>query len=181
MISFQLPSDMHVFHESAVIRDLLRDHPSVESALFTDGIPADFMAQAYHADREVTVFERAGHAPVLRFGSGPLSQFFGVDLATENVIQVVVPDYPENFVNTSLAHFTQTVIAVNDKFPFYSLSEADRVMDRVAGELLKMISSIDPPAAVPDRFWSTFIDDVQNGDFSTEDVTSGYAKMHANE
>jgi hypothetical protein len=139
--------------------------------LFVDGVPKRFIGRRYTADSSVALLDRQDHKPILRFGSTGLSGAIGVDLATGHIVEVIdVPDSPLLFVNTSIEQFTQTVKAVIDRFPYYEEGAAEEEIQGVASELLEKIRNIDPAAAVPDRYWSTFVDDVEIGDLSTEAI-----------
>lgn len=74
------------------------------------------------------------------------------------------------FVNTSIGQFTQTVQAVIGRFPYYDQGGDDEIMHAAAADLRDIVRRIDPAAAVPDRYWSTFADDAENGDLSTEEI-----------
>ena len=96
---------------------------------------------------------------------------------------------PPLLVNSTLDQFIDSVHTVVDRFPFHSgdtkegselddpakerarAEQLDSELDRAAENLTEILRSIDP-AAVADEstFWRTFVDDVQMGDFATEDV-----------
>lgn len=92
-------------------------------------------------------------------------------------------------VNTTLDQFINSVRAVLDRFPFdqsnsgtYSVvdkpasgsdqeDKREREWDRAVEDLAETLSRIDPAAvANPDGFWRTLLDDIQMGDFATEEV-----------
>jgi hypothetical protein len=157
-----------VFVESKTIAELLRDLPSVRHALFVAGVPKSFIGRRYTVDSNITPLERERGQPLVRFGSSGLAGAICVDFMNGHVVEVVAARGSEQlFVNASIGQFTQTVKAMIDRFPYYGQEATDDEIDRVAGELLDMIRSIDPEAAVPNRYWSTFADDVQMGDLST--------------
>ena len=120
---------------------------------------------------------------VVCFGAQPHGDDIGLELATGNVVwmfsrrlQSEMPHLaaiPPGFVNSDLGCFNGCVRTATARFPYYSrnaeLKERIAVAEQVAGALRK----IDAVAMVPDRFWSTFIDDLMNGDFATEDVLAG--------
>lgn len=99
---------------------------------------------------------------------------------------------PPLLVNSSLNLFIESVQAVLNRFPFDSgdsvrevrnaqtdgwaiAEERMREWDRAVRELAEALRQIDPPAIADESsFWRTFMDDVQMGDFSTEDVLSHF-------
>jgi hypothetical protein len=163
--------ELHVFAEPETMADLLKDVPSVRHALFVVGVPKGFIGRRYAVDSNVTLLAREGSAPLVRFGSSGLADAMCVDIMTEHVIEIInAPASEPLFVNTSIEQFTRTVKAVVDRFPYYVQEASDDEIILVAGELLDIIRSIDPEAAVPNRYWSTFVDDVQIGDLSTEAI-----------
>jgi hypothetical protein len=161
----------HVFAEPPALRDLLQRAPSVRRALFVDGVPKGFIGRRYTADSSVALLEQEGREQILRFGSSGLSDAIGVDLVTGHVVEIIdVRAFASLFVNTSIEQFTQTVKAIIDRFPYYDRDTTDEEIQAIASELLHTIRSIDSEAAVPDRYWSTFVDDVEIGDLSTEAI-----------
>ena len=72
------------------------------------------------------------------------------------------------FVNSSIAAFTATVRAVLERFPYYDEDAEFDGIHAVARDLADLIRGIDPEAMADDRFWSTFVDDVEMGDFATQ-------------
>lgn len=139
--------------------------------MFTDEVPKSFIGRRYTADSDVSLLDREGHQTILRFGTSGFSDAIGLDLATGNVIEILtVADFAPVFVNKSTEKFTLTVKAVIDRFPYYGQDATDEEIQDVARELRDIIKHIDSEATVPDRYWSTFIDDVEIGDLSTEAI-----------
>lgn len=93
-----------------------------------------------------------------------------LDITTGEIIQLVGRISKPVFVNSSLSMFSKSVESVSRAFPFYpdGAEEADieSAVQRVSG----IISAIDPAALVPDRFWSSMIDDMRIGDWGTDAV-----------
>jgi hypothetical protein len=54
------------------------------------------------------------------------------------------------------------------RFPYYDEDAEFDEIDAVARDLADLIRGIDPEAMADDRFWSTFVDDVEMGDFATQ-------------
>jgi hypothetical protein len=62
-----------------------------------------------------------------------------------------------------------------EQFPYYSKDVEYEEINLVSEQLLEIIRSIDAEAAKPDRYWLTFVDDVQMDDFNTEAVMAIYS------
>lgn len=167
----RLRYESHVFAEPKELQDLLQSSPSVRHALFIDGVPKNFIGPRYKADSDVTILERQDGDVILRFGSSGLADAIGVHIATGNVVEVInVRDLPLLFVNTSIERFTLTVKAAIDRFPYYEEDATDEEVEAAAVDMREIIERIDPAAVVPDRYWSTFVDDMEMRDLSTREV-----------
>lgn len=171
MNSHRLSYQSKVFRETPAIGRLLEDFPAIRHALFVEGVPRGFIGRRYVADSELTSLETEGHSRVLRFGSSGLADAVGVELNAGHVVEIVNARHPVSvFVNTSIGQFAQTVKAVMGRFPYYDRDSDEDEISSVAHELMETIGFIDPEAVVPDRYWSTFIDDIEIGDLSTEAI-----------
>jgi len=163
--------ETRVFAESPQVVGLIAHLPEVRRALFETGIPKGLLGGRYLADPELTVLAREGLASVVRFGTSGRTDAIGVAVDSGNVVDIIdVPWVPANFVNTTVGLFTRTVQALVERFPYYSKDAEWVEIDSVCVELRKIIRSIDAGAVMPDYYWPTFVDDVQMGDFSTEDI-----------
>jgi len=171
MDSSNLIYKSYVFPERPEISRLLAGLPSVTHALFAEGVPKSFIGRRYTADSELTPLETEGSKRILRFGSSGLADAVVIDLVSGHVLEIVNAPHPVSvFINTSLGQFTRTVRAVISRFPYYDNDSDEDEISGVANELTDIVRSIDPEAVVPDRYWSTFIDDVEIGDLSTEAI-----------
>jgi hypothetical protein len=167
----QLRYESQVFAEPKELEGLLRRSPSVRRALFIDGVPKGFIGPRYRADANVTILNRPGGDAILRFGSSGLADAVGVNFATGNVVDVSnARGHPLLFVNTSIEKFILTVKAVIDRFPYYEEDATDDEVEGAAADVRDIIERIDPAAVVPDRYWSTFVDDMEMRDLSTGEV-----------
>jgi SUKH-4 immunity protein len=163
--------ETQVFAASPEVAALFADLPAARHALFEEGIPKELFGGGYSADVDLTVHEWDGRAPIVRFGSSGLMEMLGIDLSNGHVIKVIdVPAKPMLLVNTTVDQFTLTVRAVTERFPYYAKTAEYEEMDRIAEELREIVRSIDEKAAVPGCYWPAFIDDVQDGNFATEDI-----------
>jgi hypothetical protein len=143
----------------------------VRKALIAAMVPKHFFGRRYSALAEPLVVDSPSGTRLVRFGNTMLYGGIYLNPSTGEVLELV--DHPGATplpVNTTLERFTMTVKTVIEMFPFYS--DNSELEDRVkaAKEIAAAIRRIDPTALTPDSFWGTFIDDVINGDFATEDV-----------
>lgn len=162
-----------VFPKPLDAEERLRYLPDVRDLLFVSGIPTSFLRRRYQSDPSVSFVGLPGGGWMLRFGTTGSGNAVGVDLQNGAVIEVLdLPNSPNLFVNSSLRQFANTVIAVSSRYPYYDQDADLEEREAVAGDILGVIREIDPEAAVPDRFWSTFVDDMEIGDLSTQDISS---------
>jgi hypothetical protein len=143
----------------------------VRKALIAARVPQRFFGRRYSALAEPILVAYPNGTSLVRFGQTMVYGGIYLNPSTGEVLELV--DHPGATplpVNTTLDRFTTTVEKVLGMFPFYSDNSEleDRV--RVAKEIGAAIRQIDPFALSPDSFWATFLDDVINGDFATEDV-----------
>lgn len=149
--------------------------------LFTTGVPE--MGPKYRRDTRLRSLAYEGIKPLVGFGlSGPFHRI-AIDPATGAIVEVLAKERASgnvnvqglrqpaaSYVNSTLVAFIECVRVAIARFPYYS-NEADlREREAVANDLRRLLTPVDPPALEPDRFWSTFVDDVTIGDFSTEDL-----------
>jgi hypothetical protein len=149
--------------------------------LFTTGVPET--GPKYRRDTRLRVLTYHEAGPLVGFGlSGPFYRI-AIDPATGAVVDVLAKERaPGNvniqrlsqptpgFVNSSLATFVECVRVAIARFPYYSRAAELEERNEVAKVLVRLLQPVDPPALEPDRFWSTFADDVAIGDFSTEEI-----------
>lgn len=166
-----LSFELHVFAEPEDMVTPLKAVSSVRYALFVAGVPRCFIGRRYTADTTLTLLPRGGGEPLARFGSSGLADAMCVDVTTGRVVEIInSPAAKPLFVNTSIEQFTRTVKVLVDRFPYYGQEAPDYEIDQVADELQDLITRIDPEASLPDRYWSTFVDDARIGDLSTEAI-----------
>lgn len=139
--------------------------------LFEEGVPANFIGRRFCLANEVRIIHTSSGA-VLQFGTTGLGADVGVEADSGHVVELLLadPSSPRVFVNSSLSAFADTIEAIVGRFPFYDTDDDQRAIDIAADDLITIIAEIDPPAAEPDRYWSTFVDDVRMGDLTTPAV-----------
>ncbi len=170
-MSMHLSYEVKVFATSPQVEELLERFPQARASLFTDGVPAGFIGRRYSVNKELRIIHVDGSSPVVRFGSTGLQGAIGLSSETGAVVEVIDEQLAQLlFVNSSLPQFTKTVRTITARFPFYGRDASAEEFEEVASELLEVIRGIDPEAAVPDRYWSTFTDDVAIGDLSNETI-----------
>lgn len=141
----------------------------VASELARKGVPKDLF-QFYRATETVRhVF--VNQKNLLRFGRVGSHVSIGIDVATGSVVAGA-----DEFINSSLEKFTETVKAVIARFPFYSGNEmvVEDIVDRAVKDVMEIIESVEKRALERDGFWQGVIDDIQMGDVPTEWVISGF-------
>jgi hypothetical protein len=133
-------------------------------------------AGLFAADDELTRVRVADGRSLLCFGSTGL---FGKICLAEESSQVIhlwrIDAEPRaiDLVNSSLEAFIRCARAVVDRFPYYDDDADDDVPTEVGAELAQLLVGIDDVTQVADSYWMTFVDDVQMGTFSTQDVLGG--------
>jgi hypothetical protein len=182
MISEKFPVDFVVFPESAEAHALLQRFSETQRIFFSTGLPKNFLGPLYSAAEQLTIVEVPPLRRAIRFGNSThFSDGLFLNPITGEVVEVASGEV-RLFVNSSLKQFGQTVTAVVERFPFYSSHDEDEKldedMDAAVRNLSAIICRIDPPAIDVDLFWSTFVDDVSIGDYSTKDVLSRRPNWH---
>jgi hypothetical protein len=162
--------ELAVFDESSPVSAIAGMQPEVRAALYRTGVPKDLFGGRYTAVDDLTVRDAPGFGRVVQFGSVMQDDPICVDPATGQVLELPhVSHAAPLVVNSSLNAFTETVRVVLERFPYYDEDAEFEEIRAVAHELGDLIRRIDPVAMATDQFWSTFVDDVEMGDFATED------------
>jgi hypothetical protein len=107
-----------------------------------------------------------GDRRLLLFASSSWGDF-AIDISTGAVV-LRLSSGNTLYVNGTLDQFRETTKRTIDRLPYYDHGASLEERERVGRELLDMIKEIDPEAAISDRYWSTFVDDVVIGDFARE-------------
>lgn len=144
--------------------------------LFTVGVPS--MGPGYIRSDSLTVLDHQSAGTIVCFGATASGDPVGVELASGRVVWTYGsrwdrPDllaHEPGFINSNIGCFTDCVRAAIVRFPYYSRGAELEECEAVSNELAETLRVIDPPAMIIDRFWSTLIDDMKNGDFATEDI-----------
>jgi hypothetical protein len=169
--------ETRIYPESEQVAEQVASLPEVRRALFETGMPAALLGGRYRADPRLTVLPLVGGGSVIRFGTSGLAQAVGVDVRTGNVLGVLdVPERPTILINTAVDLFTATVRGMFERFPYYGKNAEWTEIDSACAELREIVRSIDAAAAVPGCYWPGFVDDVQMGDFSTEDILAWHRR-----
>ena len=97
--------------------------------------------------------------------------------------------YVPELINSTLGQFTRTAKAIIEAFPFYDdlgrdLNEVDvdvlgDMYEASGARLTAIIREIDPVAMDLGSHWETFVQDVINGDYATEDILRAYEPQPA--
>jgi hypothetical protein len=167
MVDRQLPFALVTFPASAEADALLVDHPERLRGFYSDGVPKSFVRKRYRANDSLSVRVDRDGRHLVCFGSTFLDGAMCLDITTGEVVQLVGRTPSRLFVNSSLSTFSKSVEAVSRAFPFYPDGAEEADIESAARRVSEIISAIDGPAMVLDRFWSTLIDDLRMGDWGT--------------
>ena len=174
-----LSFETRLFPESEQVVELLGDLPAVRRSLFETGVPAHLFNR-YLADLGLSILVPQENVPLVRFGTSGLVQAVGVDVRSGRVLAVLYPELePTILVNSTIDHFSRTVRALVDRFPYYSRDADWSEIDLACAHLSEAVRSIDEVAGAPGCYWPGFIDDVQMGVFSTEDVLAWWHRRES--
>jgi len=136
-------------------------------------VPKCFVSARYFATPDLSWVDGPGGKRLVRFGDISLGGWMCIDPSTGHVVDVMGLDHPVlRLANSSIGHFSDCVRGVIELFPYYHREDYDDF--EAAGEkIAARLNDIDPAAlSDKDGFWRTFVDDVQMGDFSVEEVMS---------
>ena len=158
--------DVIVFPESEPESTVTGRRPEVWEALFRTGVPRDLFSGRYACVQKPAVLDVPEYGRLIQFGLLVHDDPICVDPTTGQVLEILRKG-TALFVNSSIAAFTEIVRAVLARFPYYDEDAEFDEIDAVARDLADLIRGIDPEAMADDRFWSTFVDDVEMGDFAT--------------
>ena len=179
MITFELT-------EVSVARPLARLLPQ---GLESIRVPVRVLGgSVFRADVRATDIVRPDGSSLLRFGATRLSSALTLQPSTGEVVWIndaeatvwrgrPVP-WSEVVANSSLELFVETARVVTARFPFYerrAAMDGDAQCAAAATDLRRLIAAVDAPATSEGGLWSTFADDVETGDFDTEQVIQGEA------
>lgn len=133
-------------------------------------VPAAIIGEEYHASSHLEMVSLPGVGELVQFGASGSN--FGLFLRVSDGVIVQWNGDAEEviYVNSSLQAFVSCVREVIERFPFYAREGSDEEVDGAAESIGQLISSIDREAMTDDSFWETFMRDVENGDYATEDV-----------
>lgn len=163
------------------------------------GVPKRILGNYYTASCPLGLIEYPTLGPVVRFASMGRKGAMCLHPATQSIRWMTnLPSGPEWFVNASLAQFNDSVRAMISRFPFERGASSSTSLDGtstsdassqasqgyvsatyqddvewvpIGEELRAILRRIDPAAvAHPNAYWNTFVDDVQMGNYSLEDV-----------
>jgi len=165
-----LPFQLVTFAANAEVQALLDGRPEDLQAFSLGGVPKSFVTERYRAERSLSVTADDVGRRLVKFGSTVLDGSMCLDPVTGEVIQLVGASSSRWFVNSTLAAFTTSIREVSTAFPFYQDDATSADIEAAAQRVSEIIRRVDDQALVPDRYWSTFIDDMRTGDWATAAV-----------
>lgn len=130
-----------------------------------EGVPESFIGRFQSAERLSYCVDRYAPRGLVRFGTGLNYERLCLDPKTGRVVSVPATEGETRLVNSSLERFTSIVESMLELVPFYVEDAESGEVERAQAACLNIVRRIDPPAAAPDLFWTTFVDDVGVGDF----------------
>jgi SUKH-4 immunity protein len=138
-------------------------------------VPKCFVGARYFATPDLSWVDGPGGERLVRFGRMPafVEGWMCIDPESGHVLEIMDPEHPVlRLANSSIGHFSDCVRGVIDLFPYYHREDYDD-FEAVGEKIAARLNDIDPAAlSDKDGFWRTFVDDVQIGDFSVEEVMS---------
>jgi len=142
------------------------------ASLATLGVPRNFIGKRYRLSSEVRPVALPAFGTLVQFADSALGALY-LDPSNGKVISPTSADGPI-IVNSSLRQFDDTVRTVIEMFPFYNRGSSIEERQGVADRMRSALQLIDPAATVVDSFWGNYIDDLEIGDFATEDVLESF-------
>ncbi|MGW7667503.1 SUKH-4 family immunity protein [Streptomyces sp. NPDC054775] len=146
------------------------EDPDWEGPELTLEVPAAMVGATYRASSALTSVMSPGNGRYVRFGSTGLFGSILLDTETGAVVKLEGGANRVSLVNSSLPDFVAAVKAVIERFPFYDSDSDDDDWASAARAVEEIIRSVDPDSFIEDGFWDTLVNDIEIGDFSTEDV-----------
>ncbi|WP_074989915.1 SUKH-4 family immunity protein [Streptomyces misionensis] len=141
-------------------------NPDWDGPDLTLEVPRAMVGATYRAADALT----RGHGSLVRFGSTGLFGSILLDTVTGAVVKLERDAHHVSIVNSSLPNFVVVVRAVIERFPFYDSGSDDSEWMAAARAVEEIVRGVDPGAFIRDGFWETLVNDIEMGDFSTEDV-----------
>jgi hypothetical protein len=154
--------------------ELIEGAPEVVRILSEAGAPAFFFSRDYMADPKLEMLEYKNFGKIVKLGTMHGGGWIAVEVSSGRVVGINHHLNAPLFINSSIPQFTQTVQAAMDRFPYYDEDAEPEECLEAGRDLLDLIASIDAEAAVPNRYWSTFVDDVQMGNYDTQGILEFY-------
>lgn len=129
-------------------------------------VPKAMVGATYRAAGTLT----RDRGSLVRFGSTGLFGSILLDTVTGAVFKREREVNHVSLVNSSLPDFIATVRAVIGRFPFYGSDSDDSEWAAVARDVEGIVRAVDPGAFIQDGFWETLVNDIEIGDFPTEEI-----------
>ena len=140
----------------------------IRQALSGRGVPARSVGGEYAALNRAVFLEAAPH--LLAFGRSVGTERICVDVRSLEVVHVSRLDVPRAHpVNANLAAFCASIEVAIARFPYYTYETVDEQGGEVARELREQLLKIDEVTNAHNSFWETFLDDVEMGNYATEE------------
>ena len=153
------------------LREVLgSDAGSLDLAGADISVPKEFFGERYRAATVPEAIQHDSLGRLVCFGRTWLTDPICVEPVTGQVVEIRPNSADVYVVNSSLRQFTDTVRATIQALPYYEDGSNDEEVRAAVTRLSGIIRDIDPPAMIRHRFWSTFVEDVEMGDFTTDRI-----------
>lgn len=143
-----------------------RVDPAVRGLLENRSIPARFFFY-FRSDGTVETFEGGSGQALVRFGYTRDNEYICLAAGDLNVLEVLPRDNSViSLAGSGLDQFLELMAACEDRYPYYTDEDDIETSIEAASSLERELSAIDPEAISPGSYWSNFLSDVANGDYS---------------
>jgi hypothetical protein len=136
-------------------------------------VPRRCVGMKYRVCEASRVIEMSSGERVVWFGDDGLWNGVCLDLDSDRVLWAIKDAYgafEPLHVNARLGSFNECVRAVVERLPFYGEDDELEELEEVGDELAAMILAIDPTALGELTYWGSFVEDVKDGNFSTQEL-----------
>ena len=140
---------------------------AVQRSIIDARVPNDLFGR-YRSVETLTTSDRGGRRGLIRFGNLGLDEGLYLEPETGQVVEFLSGRLRP--VNSTIGQFADCIRAVKAMFPLYSRDSPFEVLDQAGSRIRQVVRSVDPITQTPDGFWETVADDVEIGDFATEDL-----------
>jgi hypothetical protein len=149
-----------------VTPDMPPDVPAAARELLSAGVPKSLVG-SYDAAERATVLAK----DLVCFGDGLPGERICLEVPSSAVVHVFdLNPSVRRLVNSNLDLFRACAKAIIERFPFYDEESEDGAETVAANDVRAIVERLDPPVIADTGFWETFTDDIEMGNYPTEDI-----------